>query len=100
MSEKEHTPGALKMCQMVRDALKEHVYETGKPGTWATKLDDTLAEVIDEAKQDAMRIVCERHGEQDTGLCPTCVAEIVTMGIEAKVTEIIQAFGSSKVGGS
>lgn len=35
----------------MRETLQENVFATGQPGTWATKLDDKLAEVLHKIEQ-------------------------------------------------
>lgn len=39
-------PEMYNLCRATRKALAMQIYETGKPGTWATLLDDMLAEVL------------------------------------------------------
>lgn len=44
------SPELLEACKRTREAIARHVFECGQPGTWATALDDYLAELIAEAE--------------------------------------------------
>jgi hypothetical protein len=41
-----NSPGMFSALLRVRDELQKNVWECGQPGTWATALDDYLADTI------------------------------------------------------
>ena len=43
-------PELLELLKRGRNELHKNVYETGQPGSWATKLDDAIADI--EAKAE------------------------------------------------
>jgi hypothetical protein len=53
---------------LVRFALAKNVYETGQPGTWATQLDDQLADVIRAAAAPDKYIEVNVMGENSRAI--------------------------------